>query len=366
MNICVIGNNLTSLVLSKALINKKINVTFFYKYEKKTSVSNRCIGITEKNTHFIKKNILKISDKHFHSIDQIEIYTEKNIDEKILNFEEKNSYLFNLIEADKLFKLFKNDLSKKKNLKIKKIKSNNFYKDIIVNKNYDLVINCERKNTITKSLFNKNISLDYRSEAFTCIIFHKKISNRKAIQIFTKYGPLAFLPLSDYKTSVVFSIYNQKKNVDEKKILKLIKFYNKIYFIKKFSKIEKVKLKYFSTRNYFKGNILLFGDSLHQIHPLAGQGFNMTLRDLDILLSEIQKKINLGLPLDASLLNEFQKKTKHYNLIYSSGINFLQDFFKYNSMSKNDYPEKIINLLGKNKFINNFFVKVANKGFTTS
>ena len=120
MNICVIGNNLTSLVLSKALINKKINVTFFYKYEKKTSVSNRCIGITEKNTHFIKKNILKISDKHFHSIDQIEIYTEKNIDEKILNFEEKNSYLFNLIEADKLFKLFKNDLSKKKKFKNKK------------------------------------------------------------------------------------------------------------------------------------------------------------------------------------------------------------------------------------------------------
>ena len=34
MNICVIGNNLTSLVLSKALVNKKINVTIFYNYEK--------------------------------------------------------------------------------------------------------------------------------------------------------------------------------------------------------------------------------------------------------------------------------------------------------------------------------------------
>ena len=38
MNICVIGNNLTSLVLSKALVNKKINVSIFYNYEKKTLI----------------------------------------------------------------------------------------------------------------------------------------------------------------------------------------------------------------------------------------------------------------------------------------------------------------------------------------
>ena len=88
----------------------------------------------------------------------------------------------------------------------------------------------------------------------------------------------------------------------------------------------------------------------------------MTLRDLEVLLNEIQNKIDLGLPMDASLFNEFQKKTKHYNLIYSNGINFIQDFFKYNNKFQNEYSEKIINLLGKNKFINNFFIKVANKG----
>ena len=362
MNICVIGNNLTSLALSKALVNKKINVTIFYNYKKKIFKSNRSIGITSKNIDFFKNNILKIDKKYFNPIKQIEIYTEKNKNQKILNFNEKNKYLFNLIEADTLYQLLKNDLSNKKNFKIKKIKKNNFYKNIIRNENFDLIINCEKKNIITKSLFNKNISKDYYSDAYTCIIFHQKILNKTAIQIFTKYGPLAFLPLSGNKTSIVFSIYKQKENIDEKKILELIKFYNKIYFIKKFSKFEKVQLKFFSARNYYKGKILLFGDSLHQIHPLAGQGFNMTLRDLEVLLNEIQNKIDLGLPMDASLFNEFQKKTKHYNLIYSNGINFIQDFFKYNNKFQNEYSEKIINLLGKNKFINNFFIKVANKG----
>ena len=362
MNICVIGNNLTSLVLSKALVNKKINVTIFYNYEKKIFKSNRSIGITRKNIDFLKNNILKIDKKYLNSIKQIEIYTEKNKKKKILNFSEKDKHLFDLIKADTLYKLLKKDLSKKKKFKIKKIKNNHFYKNINRDKNFDLIINCEKENLITKSLFSNKINKDYYSDAYTCIIYHQKNFNNKAIQIFTKYGPLAFLPLSKNETSIVFSIYKQKKNIDKKKIIKLIKFYNNFYFIKKFSKFEKVQLRFSSARNYYNGKILLFGDSLHQIHPLAGQGFNMTLRDLEVLLNEIQNKIELGLSIDESVLDEFQKKTKHYNLIYSGGVNFIQDFFKYDNKFQNKYSDKIINLLGKNKFINNFFVKVANKG----
>ena len=44
-------------------------------------------------------------------------------------------------------------------------------------------------------------------------------------------------------------------------------------------------------------------------------------------------------------------------------MNFIQDFFKLNNKFQNDYSDKIISLLGKNKLINNFFLKVADKGF---
>ena len=364
MNICVIGNNLTSLALSKALVSKKINVTVFYNYKKKYLKSNRSIGITNENINFINKQILKINKNFLNPINQIEIYTEKNRNKKILNFTESGKGLFNLIKAEKLYKLLKNNLYKKKFFKLKKIKKNNFYNNIIKNENFDLIINCEKNNIIVKSFFNKNFKKDYFSDAYTGIIFHQKIQNKKAIQIFTKYGPLAFLPLSNNQTSFVFSVYKEKKNLNEKNILELIRVYNKNYLIKKFSKIEKINLKFSFARNYFNGKILLFGDSLHQVHPLAGQGFNMTLRDLKILLNQIQNKIDLGLPLDSSLLNEFEKKTKHYNLIYSNGINFIQDFFKLDNKFKNNYSEKIMNFVGKNNFINNLFIKVANRGLT--
>ena len=84
-------------------------------------------------------------------------------------------------------------------------------------------------------------------------------------------------------------------------------------------------------KNYYNKNILSFGDNLHKIHPLAGQGLNMTIRDIKILCNLIDQKIDLGLPLDKSLLKEFENKTKHFNYIYASSIDFIHEFFKFDN-----------------------------------
>ena len=104
------------------------------------------------------------------------------------------------------------------------------------------------------------------------------------------------MPISDYETSIVYSINNYLK--DEKEINNLINNYNFKYNLKKINKIDSFELKGLSLRSYFHKNILAFGDLLHRIHPLAGQGFNMTIRDIKILNDIIQNKIDLGLPLD--------------------------------------------------------------------
>ena len=81
-------------------------------------------------------------------------------------------------------------------------------------------------------------------------------------------------------------------------------------------------------RSYFHKNILAFGDLLHRIHPLAGQGFNMTIRDVKIFDKIIKEKIDLGLPLDSSVNYEFEKK-KHKNYIFSNGIDLIYEFFNF-------------------------------------
>ncbi len=189
------------------------------------------------------------------------------------------------------------------------------------------------------------------------------MKNNIATQIFTKNGPIAFLPISKNKTSVVYSIY-EKSNLNQiEKIKEMIHKYNKNYKIKKFDKFEKFDLKFSLSRNYFYKKILNFGDSLHKIHPLAGQGFNMTLRDIRILSNIIDENLDLGFGLDTNVLEKFQKETKHLNFIFASGIDFIHEFFKIDNKLNNDYSKKIFKILKKNRFFNKYSSNIADKGF---
>ena len=58
----------------------------------------------------------------------------------------------------------------------------------------------------------------------------------------------------------------------------------------KFLKPALFELKSSNLRSYYHKNILAFGDLLHRLHPLAGQGFNMTIRDINILCELIKLK----------------------------------------------------------------------------
>ena len=65
MNICILGDGLTSLSLAKNLINKKINVHLYYKNKIKNISSSRTIGISKDNFDFFKKEIFNIPKNFF-------------------------------------------------------------------------------------------------------------------------------------------------------------------------------------------------------------------------------------------------------------------------------------------------------------
>ena len=62
MKISIIGNNLTCLILAKALSNKNINVEIFYVGKSNKHKSNRTIAITNKNMNFVEKNLLELCE----------------------------------------------------------------------------------------------------------------------------------------------------------------------------------------------------------------------------------------------------------------------------------------------------------------
>ena len=285
MRVCILGSGLTALTLAKALVNQNIFVDIVSLNKNFKINESRTIGISRSNFEYFNRNIINI-EKIICKLKKIEIYSDKIEKEKILNFENNKDQLFSIIKNHQIYKIL--DKSLVKNKFLKKIKSKKQLKEL--NK-YNLIVNTDLKGSFTNKYFSKKIEKIYNSSAYTTIINHKEISNEVAIQIFTKIGPMAFLPISKSKTSIVYSIFNSKK-INSEKIIQLIHEYNPKYKIKKIKKIENFNLKSIILRSYYHNNILAFGDLLHRIHPLAGQGFNMTIRDINLLIKIIKKKMS--------------------------------------------------------------------------
>ena len=354
MRVCIIGEGLSSLTLAIALVNEKIFVDLLVEKKPLLLDKSRTIGISRNNIEYFNNRLINIK-KLIWKLNKIQIFTENFRKEKLLNFETSDDQLFSVVKNYQLYNILKKKLSKSKYFKKKKLK-------ITLNKldHYDLVINNDYSNFITKKYFNKKLVKKYNSTAYTTIINHKKIENKTAIQIFTKNGPLAFLPISNKETSVVYSIHNTSQI--NQNIIELIKSYNLTYNILKIQKVKKFELNSLNLRSYYHNNILAFGDLLHRVHPLAGQGFNMTIRDIKILINIIINKKNLGLPLDKSVNYEFEKISKHKNLIFSSGIDIVHEIFNIERKTKNELFGKSVQFIGRNRSINKFFRKVADKG----
>ena len=362
MNICIIGYGLTSLSLAKNLINKKINVHLYHRNKIANLSSSRTIGISKNNLEFFKKDILNISKKFFWEIKKIEIFSEKLKNENLLRFENDQDKLFYMIKNNKLYESLKNKVSKNKFFKKSLIKKNSFYRDLLEKNKFDLIINCDSNNVITKKFFMKKINKNYDNLAFTTILRHEKIDNNTATQIFTKNGPIAFLPISGSETSIVCSLDTKNKKYKNSEVIDLITKNNPKYQIKKILKLSSFNLSLSNLRNYHHENILAFGDLLHRIHPLAGQGFNMTIRDIKILSEIIQNKINLGMQLDSLILKEFEKKTRNKNFIFSSSIDFIYEAFNFDKKIRNKSFNKILKILGKNKNLSGYLIKLADRG----
>ncbi len=360
MNIALIGESITSLILSKILTKKNINVSLFFERNNLIKQSLRTIGISKNNIDFLKKNNIDVSKLSW-PIKGIKIFKEINRQNELLNFKNDKNNLFSLIKNKDLFNLLKKKLSKNKSLKKFVIKNNFDYQKILKNKKYDLIINCDVRNNISKNFSHRKIDKDYNSFAFTTFINHNSCKNNFATQIFTKNGPLAFLPYSKNQTSVVFSLINNNSFLNSD-VEKLVKEYNNYYKINSFSKFEKFKLSFSVARSYYFNNILFFGDNIHKIHPLAGQGFNMTLRDIKILENIIDQKLALGLSLDKTILKDFESKTKHLNFLFSSSIDIIHEFFKFENKIGNKYSEELIKYLGKNRLFNKYIPNIADRG----
>ena len=166
------------------------------------------------------------------------------------------------------------------------------------------------------------------------------------------------MPISPTETSVVYSVKgNQNINFEG-----AIRSYNSKYKISKIIRPISFELKLSHLRSYYHKNIIAFGDILHKIHPLAGQGFNMTIRDIKKIYELIEFKKKHGLDLDTSICSEFEKRSRDKNYLFLNGIDLIYELFNFENKLNTNSLSKSLKFFGKNKIITNFFTKFADNG----
>ena len=361
--ICVIGDGIAAKLLAQMLLNINLKVDLYSNSDHKSDLySSRTLAISPSNIEYLKKlEIFTENYQSFWNVNSIKLFSsDQNKIKKIIEFNKKP--IFTMAKHSDLFFNLKKNLNRKSNFKKKK----NFnYKKL--KKNYSLIINCDNSNGLFKNLFYKKIKKKYQSKSLVSIINHSKVKNDTAYQFFSHEGPMAFLPISNASTSIVWSVkedylLKEKSSLNaffKKKVKEKIKNY---LDIKSFKDIAIFDLNFEVPRNYFKENILNFGSNLHQIHPLTGQGFNMIVRDIKLLEEKILYFTDLGLDLNTLVLEKFSKEIKSYNFLFAQGIDFTEKYFTIKNKKFNSLSNFLLNKINDNKKIKDIFINLADRG----
>ena len=129
------------------------------------------------------------------------------------------------------------------------------------------------------------------------------------------------------KSSVVWTLDEEKSRTlgSSSKFREEFKSHYNNFFgrILNFSTIKQYKLNVFSCYESFKKNIVFIGDASQAIHPIAGQGFNLGLRDSENLSKLIFDFKTIGLDLNSAKMREMynQKRFIDKNLLLSATHN---------------------------------------------
>ena len=201
---------------------------------------------------------------------------------------------------------------------------------------------------------------DYNQRALVFNISHEQNHNSSAVEYFFPSGPLALLPMKNKKqkmSSVVWTIENSMQ-FDLKRKNTFLKEFEKRYNghfgkILNFSKPVTYNLNVFYCYNYFKNRIILIGDACQAIHPIAGQGLNLGIRDAYILANTLEEGLSLGIDFGDGLLLEKYSRQRSIdkNLLVQSTHNLNKLF------SNNTFFLSAIRKMGLRIFNQSMFLK---------
>jgi ubiquinone biosynthesis UbiH/UbiF/VisC/COQ6 family hydroxylase len=152
-----------------------------------------------------------------------------------------------------------------------------------------LLIAADGRNSPTRELAGIEIqSGSYRQTAIVANVDTALPHRRTAWQRFLSTGPLAFLPLANGQSSIVWSCDDefaaQVVALDDEAFCAALAqaFEFKLGEVTACSERRSFPLGWHHCERWLQGRVLLIGDAAHGVHPLAGQGVNLGFSDVEL------------------------------------------------------------------------------------
>ncbi len=370
-SIIIIGGGLVGNLLHLMLESKGFSINQF---EKTSKLKNRTFALTPSSVDWLKS--LGLPSKFFDSLNDISSM-------KIFDSTLSNSVTFESDDIAKpaiAFMANEKDFNEAIEKTFNKRKTiQEIPKDYVIKNKQDqviietskerykssIIIACDGVNSLAREKIEiKSTKHDFNQTAITFQLKVKLDNQNEAKQFFLKESILAILPIKKNLVSIVWScnsqFYKKINSFDEKSIedelnLTIGDFYKDIKVV---SKIESFPLTMNRVESFFKDRVLLVGDAAHFIHPLAGQGLNLGIRDIITLEKIIDKKdyADIGLKGFLRKYERARKEDVAQMGFLTLGLNWI---FSNKSSILNRIVGKGMRMLDKSKLLKKQLIKKA-------
>ena len=381
--VCVVGGGITGAIMVLLLKNSNmfglgdigwIKPNFKPRDDLRTTFYNKTSLELLNNLDILKK----VKETDCTLVKKIKVFGSKNSSPLEWNDFDKNQEFGAVIKNDIILKIIEEQLKdiRQYNSFVNNTKCNKFERTLYLNDksfiNTHLVLSADGKNSYMRKLLSiKTINKNITHIAISGFLNLSKNHNSVAIQAFTNMGPIGILP---YENKNIVNFVQSIEKVKCTKILskenperiicdELNEFFSDINLnfspIKKINKLEN-KLSYWDLNlnlvlNPTSSRAILIGDAAHSIHPLAGQGLNLSLRDCISALNAIKNCLKFGKDLgDEVILKQYKNERLPKTILMTAFTDFMFLGFTSASSKTQSLLTKGMESLNKTKFKNVF------------
>jgi 2-octaprenyl-6-methoxyphenol hydroxylase len=172
----------------------------------------------------------------------------------------------------------------------------------------------------------KSIGWSYPQVGIVATVAHERSHQSRAVQHFLPAGPFAILPLTGNRSSIVWTEDAARSGelmaASESEFIAELtrRFGHRLGAVTLEAPPQSFLLEFQMARSFVGDRLALVGDAAHAVHPLAGQGLNIGMRDVAALAETIIETQRLGLDIGAGTTLDRYQRWRRFDSAFSGTV----------------------------------------------